>query len=105
MRLLKETSRNHLGAERYEELVAAARSTLALPGAQLVLRDEIPLIIERIELFSAQLETLKQRMVRALAKTPEAPFLLTIPGVQPVTAASFLGSIGDPKAYESSAQV
>jgi transposase len=30
---------------------------------------------------------------------------LTIPGVQPVTAATFLGSIGDPKAYESSAQV
>ena len=105
MRLLKETSRNHLGAERYEELVAAARTTLALPGAQLVLRDEIPLIIERIELFSAQLETLRERMVRALDETPEAPYLLTIPGVQPVTAASFLGSIGDPKAYDSSAQV
>src|SRR5690606_19171765 len=66
MRLLKETSRNHLGAERYEELVAAARTTLALPGAQLVLRDEIPLIIERIELFNDQLEELRERMVRAL---------------------------------------
>ena len=70
-----------------------------------MLRDEIPLIIERIELFTAQLAALKQRMVQALEHAPEAPYLLTIPGVQPVTAATFLGSLGDPQAYESSAQV
>jgi transposase len=105
LRLLKTTSRGHLGQARYDELMAAARATLAVPGAQRALGDEIPLIIERIELFTAQLATLKKRMVEALAKTPEGACLLTIPGVQPVTAATFLGSIGDPQAYESSAQV
>lgn len=105
LKLLHETSRGHLGVERYEELIAAARSTLALAGAQHALRDEIPLIIDRIELFTAQLATLKDRMIAALQATPEAEFLLSIPGVQPVTAATFLGSIGDPRAYESSAQV
>jgi transposase len=40
-----------------------------------------------------------------LCETSEGAFLLTIPGVQPVTTATFLGSIGDPRAYESSAQV
>ncbi len=105
LRLLHNTSRGHLGAARYEELVAAARTTRALPGAQGALRDEIPLIIERIELFMAPLATLKTRMIAALEATPEAEFLLTIPAVQPVTAATFLGSLGDPRAYESSAQV
>jgi transposase len=105
LKLLHETSRGHLGAERYDSLMAAARTTLALPGAQGALRDEIPLIIDRIELFTAQLATLKARMIATLGETPEAAFLLTIPGVQPVTAATFLGSIGDPRAYESSAQV
>jgi hypothetical protein len=69
------------------------------------LRDEIPLIIDQIELFTIQLATLKARMIATLDDTPEAAFLLTIHGVQPVTAATFLGSIGDPRAYESSAQV
>jgi transposase len=105
IKLLDTTSRGHLGEERYQELVAAAKATLALPGAQGVLRDEIPLIIERIELFTAPLAAVKQRRVLALEHAPEAPYLLTIPGVQPVTAATFLGSLGDPQAYESSAQV
>ncbi len=103
--LLRKTSRNHLGAERYEELVSAARTTLALPGAQLALCREIPLIIDRIELFTAQIAELKARMIASLEETSEAEFLLTIPGVNAVTAATFLGSIGDPRAYESSAQV
>jgi transposase len=105
VKLLHETSRGHLGEARYQELITAAKTTLALPGAQGALTSEIPLIIERIEVFSAQLATLKSRMIAALDETPEAEFLLTIPGVQPVTAATFLGSIGDPSAYESSAQV
>lgn len=105
LKLLHVTSRGHLGLERYEELMDAARITLALPGAQNALRDEIPLIIDRVELFNAQLATLKTRMIATLDETPEGVFLLTIPGVQPVTAATFLGSIGDPRAYESSSQV
>ena len=105
VKLLRTTSRNHLGLERYEQLVAAARSTLALPGAQVALCHELPLIIERLALFTAQLAELKARMIAALDETPEGTCLLTIPGVNAVTAATFLGSIGDPRAYESSAQV
>ncbi len=86
--LLKRESRGHLGEKRYETLCAAARATLALPGAQGVLADELGLIIARLEVFTAQLETLKQRMIAAMERTPEAQFLLTIPGVQPVTAAT-----------------
>ncbi len=36
---------------------------------------------------------------------PEAQAVLSIPGVAPVAAAIFLGSIGDPKAYQSSRQI
>jgi hypothetical protein len=41
-------------------------------------------------------------MAEALGHTAEAPYLLSIPGVAPVTTAVFLASIGDPKAYDSS---
>ena len=44
-------------------------------------------------------------MVEALAPLPETPCLLSIPRVAPVTAAVFLGSIGDPRAYECGEQI
>jgi transposase len=103
--VLHRASRGHLGRERYDALMAAARETLALPGAQGVLKDELPLIIQRIELCNAQLATLKERMVATMQEIPEAKALLTIPRVAPVTAATFLGCVGDPKAYTSSAQI
>lgn len=105
LRILTTASRGHLGADTYEALVAAARATLGLPGAQARLREEIRLTLERITLFERQITTLEAELVAALAAVPETPYLLSIPKVAPVTAAIFLGSIGDPRAYESGQQV
>lgn len=103
--VLRKASRNHLGDARYEELFTAAQNSLALPGAQGMLKDEIPLIIERLRLSNAQLGTITERMIAVLAPLPEAAALLTIPWVAPVTAATFLGCIGDPRAYSCAAQI
>jgi transposase len=105
LKLLRQVSRNHFGAEMYDRLMTAAERTLALPGAQGVLKDEIPLLIELIETYDRQLGVLEARLARAVQATPEGPHLLTIPNVAPVTAGVFLGSIGDPRAYDSSKQI
>jgi transposase len=105
LRVLKTASRGHLGAETYAQLVAAAQATLGLPGAQARLRQEILLTLERIALFERQIKALEAELVEALQAVPETPYLLSIPKVAPVTAAIFLGSIGDPRAYESGQQI
>jgi transposase len=105
LRVLKTASRGHLGAEMYGHLIAAARATLGLPGAQARLRQEILLTLERIDLFERQIQSLETDLVGALEAVPETPYLLSIPKVAPVTAAIFLGSIGDPRAYESAQQI
>lgn len=105
LRVLHSASRGHLGAETYERLIVAAKATLGLPGAQGRLRQEIGLVLERLALFETQIKSLETAMVDALQGVPETPYLLSIPKVAPVTAAAFLGSIGDPRAYESSAQI
>jgi len=51
------------------------------------------------------MQTLEQLMADRLAELPAARALLTIPNVAPVSAAVFLGSIGDPHAYDSSRQI
>jgi transposase len=105
LRVLKTASRGHLGAETYERLIEAARATLGLPGAQARLRQEILLTLERIALFERQITALEVELVEALRAVPETPYLLSVPKVAPVTAAIFLGSIGDPQAYESGQQI
>ncbi len=105
MRILQGASRGHLGAGRYEALVAAARGTLALPHARATTREEILLQIAQLRLFEEQLAVLKARMATALEPLPEATALGTIPNVKAVTAAVFLGSIGDPRCYHSGREI
>ena len=105
LRVLQTASRGHLGQATYERVMAAARGTLGLPGAQGQLRQEIGLTLARLALFEQQLGALEAAMVEALAPLPETPCLLSIPRVAPVTAAVFLGSIGDPRAYECGEQI
>lgn len=103
--VLRRASRGHLGAEKYAALRQAAAETLGLPGAQGVLREEIPLLLEQYALIARQRAVIEARMQARLALVPETPYLLSIPLVAPVTAAVFLGSIGDPQAYHAAREV
>jgi transposase len=103
--VLHEASQGHLGTEKYAALCQAAHATLGLPGAQGVLREEIPLLLEQWWLVERQRRVIEAKMQATLAPLPEAPALLSIPLVAPVTAAVFLGSIGDPQAYSSAREV
>jgi transposase len=106
LRVLHTASRGHLGQATYDRVTAAARGTLGLPGAQTCLRQEIVLTLQRLTIFEQQLRTLEAAMmVEALRPLPETACLLSIPRVAPVTAAVFLGSIGDPRAYECGQQI
>ena len=103
--VLTKVSRNHLGEETCTALLEAAGATLGLPLAQGAPARELPLLIEQLRLVEAHLKVIEGEMAAAVHKVPEGEYLLTIPGVQPVTAATFLGSVGDVQAYESSRQI
>lgn len=105
LRVLDEASRGHHGAETYARLIAAARQTLAVPSAQGVLREELPLLLECYALFERQTAVIERRMTERLTTLPEYEPLLSVPGVAPVTAAVFVGSIGDPQAYSSAEEI
>jgi transposase len=105
LRLLKTSSHGQLGKARYEQLVAAAKATIGLPGAQARLRPEIARALDRLRLYEEQITAVEAEMVEALQHVPETPCLLSIPMMGPVTAAVFLGSIGDPQAYEADEQI
>ncbi len=105
LKILRTFSHNHLREETYDALLEAATHTLALPLAQRALKAEIGLLIARYRLYETQVEAIEQQMVAAMADLPETAPLLSIPMVAPVTAACFLGAIGDPQAYNSSQEI
>lgn len=65
----------------------------------------MPLELELLRVYNRQLVDIEMRMADLVACTPEAQSLLSIPKLGPVTAAVFLGSIGDPQAYDTVRQV
>jgi hypothetical protein len=65
-------------------------SRYELPRTQNALKDEFPLVLERIRLYNVQLATRKARMLAVLQIVSEAKLLLTIPLVA-LTAATFSG--------------
>lgn len=105
LKLLKEASRGHLGLEMYESLRREAERTLGLASAQGVLREEIVMLLDQLAFYEERMKGLEAKMAALMEPLPEARALQTIPSLTTVTAAIFLGSIGDPGTYSSSKEI
>lgn len=105
LHLIRASSHGQHGTALYRTLVAAAGATIGLPGAQRRLRPDIVRCLDRLRLYEQQLQQVETEMAQALEKVPETPYLLSIPLLGIVSAATFLGFIGDPAAYEAHQQI
>lgn len=105
LKVIRSASRGHLGEGIYEELRKTAELSVALRGSQDSLKREIRLLLEQIDIYTRQIRSLEASMIEVLQKLPEAACLCSIPGVAAVSAAVFLGCIGDVQAYNSARQI
>lgn len=64
----------------------------------------IQLHLDQLQLVLEQRDHLNSAMGACLKSVPEAPYVLSLPGVQPTWAALFLAEVGDPSRYHSAAQ-
>lgn len=97
---LSKASRGRVGLKRVMKLREAAAQSIGvrhgLAAARLRLRQDM----EDIAHYQARIAETEAAMAEALAKTGLAPYLLSVPGVGLVTAASLLGEVGDLSRYE-----
>ncbi len=105
LEVLRSVSNGQFKEKKLESLFEAAESSMALPFEEGGAVVEIPILVQQIRSLNAHRETIEAQMVALLEKLPEAPFLLSVPGVGPLTAAVFLGAVGDVRAYRSAEQV
>lgn len=102
---LKVASSGKVGQKRAVLLLAAAQESIGVPEGLDAARLRLTQCLEEIFFWQKQLTQTEAAMEKALAKTGLAEYLLSIPGIGVVTAASFLGEVGDLTRYEDWRQI
>lgn len=100
---LKGATSGRVGQKKAERLLATARRSVGLTDGMEVARMRLKQNLRQIEALGKDLTEIEEAMAVALEKTGLASYLLSIPGVSVVIAASFLGEVGDPTRYRLAA--
>lgn len=94
-----------VGRKKAEQLVETAKTSIGVSYGIASAKLKLELMIEELELLNRQLIKIEGAMDQALAVTGFKEIILSVPGIGVVTAASFLGEIGDPMRFESPRQI
>lgn len=97
---LRAASNGRVGLKRAQELQEAARGSIGVRYGLSATRLRVNQILREAAFWQQQLTETEAAMATALEQTRLGPYLLSMPGVGVVTAAAFLGEIGDPSRYE-----
>jgi transposase len=102
---IKKAVKKTVGRKKAKQLVEAAKNSIGVGYGTMSARLKIGLMIEELELLTKQLEQIKEAMGVALTNTGFGGIILSIPGIGVVSAASFLGEIGDPMRFDDPRQI
>lgn len=102
---IKTAVKKTVGRKKAQQLVETARNSIGVRYGTLSAKLKLELMIEELELLTKQLEQLENAMESALAEIRYGEIILGIPGIGVVSAASFLGEIGDPLRFDHPRQI
>jgi transposase len=102
---LSVVSRGKIKADKVVRLVDLAKSSIGIKSATDTAILEKEYIMDSIEDLKEKLSEITSRIKKCLSSIEHSQYLLSIPGVGPVTAAGFLGEVGDILKYRSSKEI
>jgi len=102
---LATISRGKIGTARVVKLVDIAKGSIGIKSATDTAILEKDYILESIEDLKDKLAEITSRIKQCLSSIEYSQYLLSIPGVGYVTAAGFLGEVGDISKYRSSKEI
>lgn len=102
---LKQASNHRVAMKRAKKLIAAAEESIGVKEGLQAARAKLMGCLDEIEFYHGQLKKTEDAMGRFLVQTGLGEYLLSIPGIGVVTAAGFLGEIGDPAGYSHWKQI
>jgi len=102
---IRKAVKKSVGRKKAEQLVETAKTSIGATYGIASAKLRLELMIEELELLNKQLIQIEGAMDQALTATGYKEIILSVPGIGVVTAASFLGEIGDPMRFESPRQI
>ena len=105
LRVIKAAVKKTVGMKKAKALVEVAKSSVGVNYGLVAAKIKLRQNIEELELINKQLDEIEQEMAVQLAETGYGDKILAIKGIGVVTAASFLGEVGDLKRFESARQI
>ncbi|MCM1564574.1 MAG: IS110 family transposase [Dehalobacter sp.] len=102
---IKKAVKKTVGRKKAEQLFKTAKTSIGVGYGIVSAKLKLGLMIEELELLTNQLVQIETAMERALADTGLGKIILGISGIGVVTAASFLGEIGDPMRFDNPRQI
>ncbi|HBK69390.1 MAG TPA: IS110 family transposase [Firmicutes bacterium] len=102
---IKKAVKKTVGRKKAEQLVETAKTSIGVTYGIASAKLKLELMIEELELLTKQLAQIETSMELVLADTGFGEIILGIPGMGVVTAASFLGEIGDPMRFDNPRQI
>jgi transposase len=97
--VLHEASKGRFGLERAEKIQHMARQSVGVGFLADAARLEMHCLLAQLDLLDAQRSQIDQAISDLFQQIPQ--FLITIPGLGPVTAAAILSEIGDINRFET----
>ena len=104
--LIAQSSRKKAGsAQKAKALCDAAQKSIGVKQIGGADRYRIEMCLEEVKRTVMTLKNIDMQLKRMLKEIPSAPYLMSIPGIGPLSAAVFLGEIGDPGNFHNARQL
>jgi transposase len=104
--LIARSSRKKAGsAQKAKELYEAAQRSIGVKQIGSADCYRVGLCLEEVKRTVMTLKNIDVRLKRMLKEIPSATYLMSIPGIGPLSAAVFLGELGDPTHFHNARQI
>jgi len=105
LKKIKEAVKKTVGLKKVRELMSAAEESVGVEYGLESSRMKLKMQIDELELVEKQLDEVEKAMEKMLEATGYAEQMLSIKGIGVVSAASFLGEVGDPLRFDNARQI
>jgi transposase len=101
----KSTMKRTVGLKRAQDLVKVAGKSIGRRTGLVAAEASLQNLLNEYDLYSQQYQQLEQLMLVLLQQVPHAEKLLEIKGIGLITAATFVGEVGDIRRFQDPRQI
>jgi transposase len=103
--LAKSTRRKGQAQEKAQQVAQAAQESVGLKKIGKADRVRLTMYLEEIKRSDARRKVLERQMKALLTEIPLAAYILSLPGMGPVSCGIFLGELGNPEYFKNPRQI